>query len=635
MKLLLRIALGCIISILWFQSISCDELLEGPGMEKWTCLCASSNLGTQSYTPGANCSTACACRPEEAVDELNGEQWTCLCAEGVPATPGDMHNASCFTSCNCTSGAPGTSKAATKHISSKPVVYILLLCVLLTTVALLSSVSCYIYRRKDRCLVQTPVFSSDKDTSWNSGTNLISHRSGSVPEFQININSRFNPITGCMHKASFMFRSKRGTIPGTLIQFSYFELEQATNKFSSSNLIGVGSSSNVYHGELKNGRAVAVKRLKMRGGPDAELEFLTEIELISRLHHCHIVPLLGYCYEFQGKHDARLLVFEYMANGNLRDCLDGTQGKEPIEWGTRIGIALGAARGLEYLHEAAAPRILHRDVKSTNILLDEKWRAKITDLGMAKCLATDGLPSCSNSPARMLGTFGYFAPEYAIVGKASLKSDVFSFGVVLLELISGRQPICKGSKKGEESLVIWATPHLHDRKWVVSELADPLLKGDFPKEEMLIMAHLARECLQLDPEPRPTMSEIVQVLSTITPDKSRRGNFPINFFQSASCQSMKCVEDVENSYRPADNSEMRRAVSERWPNRCSLPLMVDRNLCMDGRTDADNTVLSGEYIERLILLTSRARSWRAHDEETVDITEPRLEKFWQSNVQSL
>lgn len=196
-----------------------------------------------------------------------------------------------------------------------------------------------------------------------------------------------------------------------------------------------------------------------------------------------MVPLIGYCSEFHGKHAERLLVFEYMPYGNLRDCLDGELG-DKMTWNIRISLALGAARGLEYLHEAAAPRILHRDVKSTNILLDENWHAKvskqkhknlfyhlpmslnvcvfvlqITDLGMAKCLSSDGLQSGSSSPTIGLqGTFGYFAPEYAIAGCASPMSDVFSFGVVLLELITGRKPIQRPSNnKGEESLVIWVS----------------------------------------------------------------------------------------------------------------------------------------------------------------------------------
>ncbi|PQM43195.1 receptor-like serine/threonine-protein kinase NCRK isoform X1 [Prunus yedoensis var. nudiflora] len=418
------------------------------------------------------------------------------------------------------------------------------------------------------------------------------------------MDSPINKGTGCF--TSCLFKSKIQATPGAIIQFSYFELESATDKFSNSNLIGLGGSSYVYRGQLKGGRIVAVKRLKAQQGPDSDSVFITEIEMLSRLHHYHVVPLLGYCFETHGKNAERLLVFEYMNNGNLRDCLDGDEGKN-IDWGTRVAIAIGAARGLEYLHEAAAPRILHRDVKSTNILLDENWQAKITDLGMAKRLKADGLPSTSSSPARMQGTFGYFAPEYAIVGRASLKSDVFSFGVVLLELITGRKPIHKSSSKGEESLVIWATPRLQDSRRVITELADPDLAGNFPEEEMQIMAYLAKECLLLDPDARPNMSEVVQILSTIVPERSKRRNFPINLFQHMGTDGHK------------DAEELRRARSSKGSVRCSLPLDIDRNLCAERRTDT----VSDNYMERLILLTSNARSWRASDDETVDLTEPR------------
>ncbi|KAF8395243.1 hypothetical protein HHK36_019185 [Tetracentron sinense] len=616
-----------------------DDLPDVSGINKWTCTCASAQQGNQSYAVAANCSTSCDCSLEEDAVVSGGARWTCLCAgDGFPKVAGNVHDTGCFRACNCTSGSPGEPQASRKRISNKVVVIILLLCVVLTTLAFLASLGCYIYRR-DKCPVQPPVFSSDKDTSCNSTTNLISHKSTSVPEFKVIIDSPVNPITGCIQKASFIFRSKGGTINGTIIQFSYSELEFATNKFSNSNLIGLGGSSHVYCGQLKDGRTVAVKRLKTQGGPDADSVFITEIQLIARLHHCHVVPLLGYCSESQGKHAERLLVFDYMPNGNLRDCLDGAPGKESMDWGTRVGIALGAARGLEYLHEAAAPRILHRDVKSTNILLDEKWRAKITDLGMAKRLRTDDLPSCSSSPARMQGTFGYFAPEYAIVGRASLKSDVFSFGVVLLELISGRQPIHKAINKGEESLVIWATPRLQDSRRVISELPDPLLEGNFPEEEMQIMAYLAKECLLLDPDSRPTMSEVVQILSTIATEKSRRRNFPVNLFQSSSTLSSKSVAEMERPDErdegPIGAEELRRATSGRWSARCSLPLTVDRTLGVENSGNMADSVMSAGYVERLILLTSKARSWRAPDDETVDLTEPRFESFCMANVRSL
>ncbi|XVF68552.1 hypothetical protein PTKIN_Ptkin11bG0011900 [Pterospermum kingtungense] len=453
MKLEVEVALACLISLVWIQQGLCDEISKTSGISNWTCTCSSLYRGNQSFVLKSNCSRSCDCSPVQP----SGDRWTCLCAaDGFPKITVNNHDTTtCFTACNCTAGSLPKLPASRKHYSNRVVVIILLLCVILTTLAFLASVTCYFYH-KDKCLkcpIQPPIFSSDKETSCNSATNLISHRTSLASETTVNISFPTKPIAGFFEKASFLHRSKEGTIHGTIYQFAYSELENATNKFSNSNLIGVGGSSYVYRGQLRDGRIIAVKRLKIQGGSDADSILSTEVELLSRLHHCHVVPLLGYCSESGGKHAERLLVFEYMPNGNLRDCLDGILG-ENMTWETRVSIAIGAARGLEYLHEAAAPRILHRDVKSTNILLDNNWRAKITDLGMAKRLRADGLPSCSNSPLRMQGTFGYFAPEYAIVGKASLMSDVFSFGVVLLELITGRQPIHKSNNK-EESLVIW------------------------------------------------------------------------------------------------------------------------------------------------------------------------------------
>ncbi|XP_073143873.1 receptor-like serine/threonine-protein kinase NCRK isoform X2 [Henckelia pumila] len=431
-----------------------------------------------------------------------------------------------------------------------------------------------------------------------------------------------NCNSGCIPKTSILFRSKNGVLRGSIVQFSYSELESATNRFSDANLIGLGGSSHVYYGNLRDGRTVAIKRMKIQGGPDAEHIFLTEIELIARLHHCHVVSLLGYCSEHRGKRAERLLVFEYIPNGNLRECLDGNSGQF-LDWNTRVAIALGAARGLEYLHEAAAPRILHRDVKSTNILLDENWRAMITDLGMAKHLQKDGIISCSSSPDRMQGTFGYFAPEYAIVGRASLKSDVFSFGVVLLELITGQKPIHKSSNKGEESLVIWATPRLHDHRRVISELPDPRLKGTFQEEEMQVMAYLAKECLLLDPDSRPSMSEVVQILSTIAREKSKRKKYPIHVFQARLGSGNPEIDGDELS--DTMEAEEKRQITSEKPARFSLPSNPGIDFyCLKNEKETEH--LSTD-IEKLILLTSKSRSWRLQDDEVVDLTEPRLESF--------
>ncbi|XP_020115185.1 receptor-like serine/threonine-protein kinase NCRK isoform X2 [Ananas comosus] len=622
----LRIVLVFVSGFFWLQFVCCEKPIDQAGTLNWMCICAARGL---KNTPSSNCSASCHC----ALDETGGPEgsWNCSCtSQDTPQAPGNIHNTDCFTACNCTSGSGGTPATRKKHVFSKAVVIILLLCVVLTTIALFSLVACY-FLRKDKLSFQSRIYSFDKYHSSNSRSNLISNRSASSPESVAKVSSGFG-LRGILHKLSLVFVSERGALPGIIVRFSFGELEQATNKFSNDNLIGVGGSSNVYRGQLTYGEVVAIKKLRPLQGADADYEFLSEIELISRLNHCHVVPLIGYCSENQGRQSERLLVFEYMSNGNLRDCLDLTKGRQPMDWETRVNIAIGAARGLEYLHEAAAPRILHRDIKSTNILVDDNYRAKITDLGMAKRLVTDDLASCSSSPARMLGTFGYFAPEYAIVGKASLKSDVFSFGVVILELITGRQPIHKSPNKGDESLVIWATARLRDSKLVISELPDPLLKGKFPQEEMQIMAHLARECLQWDPDSRPTMSEVVQILSTIAPDKSKRPKLPTKFLMSSSC-STKSFFDIERAEISFARQDLSQAPLERWQMQCSLPIAADRNLSNDNPKNME-TIFSAEYIEGLIMLTSSngRRSWQSSDDDIVDLTEPRFETFTQTNV---
>ncbi|XP_065045747.1 receptor-like serine/threonine-protein kinase NCRK isoform X2 [Musa acuminata AAA Group] len=631
MELHSRVALASISWLLLIQFTSCEDTRDQPDTVKWTCVCAAGPIAASNYTPASNCSESCGCTPGGS----DRSTWNCSCAILGPQVPGDIHDTTCFTTCNCTSDPTGTSVAAKKHLSNRGVLVILLLCVVLATIALLA-VAAYCFYYKDRLSMRQVQISSEKDSSWNSTINLISHRSASFPQQRNKIGLFFKPISGVIQKLTYIFGSGSGILPGVIVQFSYVELEQATNRFSDNNLIGVGGSSNVYCGQLKDGRIVAIKKLRPLGGSEADSEFLYEIELISRLNHCHVVPLLGYCIETQGRQLERLLVFEYMPNGNLRDCLDARGGKEPMDWETRVRIALGAAKGLEYLHEAAAPRILHRDIKSTNILLDDNYRAKITDLGMAKHLMTDDLTSCSSSPARMLGTFGYFAPEYAIVGRASRKSDVFSFGVVILELITGRKPIFKSSNKEEDSLVIWATSRLQNSKLVVSELPDLLLKGKFPEEEMQIMGHLARECLQWDPDLRPTMSEIVQILLTIAPDKSRRRYIPTGntLLWSSYSHSIRGTSGSQTPEVAVERKDPNRAVSGRCHNPCSLPMPVERDSCGDHQAKPELAV-SAEHMERLILLTSNGRSWRSSDDETVDLTEPRLESFMQAYMSSL
>ncbi|KAM3317563.1 hypothetical protein ACQJBY_035330 [Aegilops geniculata] len=609
MDLHMKLVLASLSCVLLIQGAFCDNTAGGTGATSWTCVCAAHPLGepNSNSSLSSSCDSSCHCLRDE-----NGGtgSWNCSCSSDKDLQEEEhavVHSGSCFTSCNCTSGS---SEQGRKHFSSKTVIATLLVCVVLTTVAFVGTTA-YYFRRKDALSPRSRMHSFDKYASWSSRSNLVSHRSSPLP--QLKPKPGLSVIKGFLCSCPLVSRSEDGPFPGVVLRFSYAELEQATGKFSDEQLIGVGGTSKVYRGQLADGKVVAVKKLRPLGGADEDYEFLSEIELLSRLNHCHVVSLLGYCSERQGRQLERLLVFECMTNGNLRECLDDLN-RKPMDWATRVGVALGAARGLEYLHEAAAPRILHRDIKSTNILLDDRFRARITDLGMAKCLMNDGVTSCSSSPARMLGTFGYFAPEYAIVGKASLKSDVFSFGVVVLELITGRQPVHKRGGAGaggtDESLVMWATSRLRDSRLVVAELPDPALKGAFPPEEMQIMAHLARECLQWDPEARPTMTEVVQILSTIAPlaDKRRRHHLPA----------------AAAAFAPGFRAERPRECSV-WQDGDGRP----DHLHGGNGSNAKGAVVSGEVAVNVGMPVAMGRSWRSAEQEEVDLTEPRLETFTQ------
>ncbi|KAL4283148.1 hypothetical protein GQ457_16G011580 [Hibiscus cannabinus] len=602
-----------------------DEFSNTSGTSNWTCTCSSLYHRKQIDVLKSYCSRSCDCSPFEP----NGDRWKCMCAtNGFPKIAVHNHDTTCFTSCNCTADL-----STRKNYANRVVVIVLLFCVILTTLAFLASLTCYLYRKDKcpKCPIQPTVFSLDKETSCNNATNLISHKTSSVSETKCNTSFATKPSAGCFQRASFLCWNKTGTVLGTIGQFAYSELENATNKFSNSNLIGLGGSSYVYRASSRMEELLQSNDLKFkettrcrfhllnRGTISTCLFCLKCSHIIMMLHHCHVVPLLGYCSEFSGKHAEKLLVFEYMPNGNLRDCLDGILG-ETMSWETRVTIPIGAARGLEYVHEAVVPRILHRDVKSANILLDKNWRAKIIDLGMAKRLKADGLPSYLSSPARMRGTFGYFAPEYAIVGKASPMSDVFNFGVVLLELITSRQPIHKSNNR-EESLVIW------DSKQVISELPDSRLKGKFPKEEMHVMAYLENECLLLDPDARPTMSEVVQILSTIAPYKSKRRNILVNFYQMSSAHNVKNEAPLE---RHQTIIEDLYDIEDHKP---TISKLAENGIGIVGKQRG--TLPSESCMERLVLLSSNARSSCVLDDEAVDLIEPRFESFHMTNYKEM
>nr|XP_019709636.1 probable serine/threonine-protein kinase PBL21 isoform X2 [Elaeis guineensis] len=230
--------------------------------------------------------------------------------------------------------------------------------------------------------------------------------------------------------------------------FTLRELAAATRNFKLSNLLGEGGFGRVFKGFLESGQVVAIKQLNQNGLQGSN-EFLVEVLMLIMLHHPNLVSLYGYCAEGS----ERLLVYEYMPQGSLEDHLfDLPPNKEPLDWNTRIKIAVGAAKGLTYLHDVVHPPVIYRDLKSANILLDNDFNPKLSDFGLAKLGPVGDRTHVST---RVMGTYGYCAPDYAMSGKLTVKCDVYSFGVVLLELITGRRAYDFSKKAGEQSLISW------------------------------------------------------------------------------------------------------------------------------------------------------------------------------------
>lgn len=288
--------------------------------------------------------------------------------------------------------------------------------------------------------------------------------------------------------------------------FTFRELAAATNNFSPDCFLGEGGFGHVYRGRLQgSGQAIAVKQLD-RNGLQGNREFLVEVLMLSLLHHPNLVNLIGYCADG----DQRLLVYEFMPLGSLEDhLLDLPPDREPLDWNTRMKIAAGAARGLEFLHDKANPPVIYRDFKSSNILLGEGFQPKLSDFGLAKLGPTGDK---SHVSTRVMGTYGYCAPEYAMTGQLTVKSDVYSFGVVFLELITGRKAIDGTAPQGQQNLVTWARPLFNDRRKLAS-LADPRLEGQYPMRGLYQALAVASMCIQEQAAARPLIGDVVTALS--------------------------------------------------------------------------------------------------------------------------
>ncbi|KAA8545303.1 hypothetical protein F0562_020087 [Nyssa sinensis] len=331
--------------------------------------------------------------------------------------------------------------------------------------------------------------------------------------------------------------------------FTLRDLELATNRFSKENVLGEGGYGVVYRGHLINGTPVAVKKLLNNLG-QAEKEFRVEVEAIGHVRHKNLVRLLGYCIE--GIH--RMLVYEYVNNGNLEQWLHGAMRQHGyLTWEARMKVLLGTAKALAYLHEAIEPKVVHRDIKSSNILIDDDFNAKVSDFGLAKLLGAGK----SHITTRVMGTFGYVAPEYANTGLLNEKSDVYSFGVVLLEAITGRDPVDYGRPAQEVNLVDWLKMMVGSRR--SEEVVDPNIETR-PSTRALKRALLtALRCVDPDSEKRPKMGQVVRMLESEEypiPREDRRHRR--TQADSMEIESQKENYDTDKSDNPDPRSESRR-----------------------------------------------------------------------------
>ncbi|CAN6448051.1 unnamed protein product [Victoria cruziana] len=327
-------------------------------------------------------------------------------------------------------------------------------------------------------------------------------RSGSKDEQNSDTSKGGASLVPMLNKFNSFMNGKKGSVS----VMDYAVLESATDAFNSSNILGEGGSGCVYKARFDHNLFAAVKRLD-NAGPDCQREFENEVDLMSIIRHPNLVSLLGYCVHG----GTNLLVYELMQNGTLESQLHGPSRGSSLTWYIRMKIALDAARGLEYLHEHCNPPVIHRDLKSSNILLDSNFSAKLSDFGLAVTVG-----SHNKANIKLLGTLGYLAPEYVLDGKLTEKSDVYAFGVVLLELLLGRRPVEKMTPSQCQSIVTWAMPQLTDRT-KLPNIIDPVIKNTMDLKHLYQVAAVAVLCVQPEPSYRPLITDVLHSLIPLVP----------------------------------------------------------------------------------------------------------------------
>ncbi|XP_074575535.1 serine/threonine-protein kinase PCRK1-like [Curcuma longa] len=307
--------------------------------------------------------------------------------------------------------------------------------------------------------------------------------------------------------------------PNNVKVFTFKELKNATNNFSHALMIGEGGFGCVYRGTIRSPKDpstsfdVAIKRLN-RGGNQGHKEWITEVDVLGVADHPNLVKLIGCCAENDERGIQRLLVYEYMPNRSVEDHLS-LRFATTLSWSTRLRIALDAARGLTYLHEEGEFQIIFRDLKTSNILLDENWNAKLSDFGLAREGPVDESDHVSTV---VVGTMGYAAPEYIETGRLTTKSDIWTYGIVLYELITGRKPMDRNRPKKEQNLLEWLKPYTSDVK-KFHMIVDPRIQAEYSLEQAMELAAVAKKCLVRSSKLRPKMSEVLEMVERIVRGK--------------------------------------------------------------------------------------------------------------------
>ncbi|XP_050371823.1 probable receptor-like serine/threonine-protein kinase At5g57670 [Argentina anserina] len=352
------------------------------------------------------------------------------------------------------------------------------------------------------------VESQSTDDTSSYGESGITESPSLAPKFMSLTNTKKQGLSPCKFICSFFgtpFRKINDSLSNSekhlpsLKCFSYKEIMNSTNGFHPDNLVGRGGYSEVYRGNLSDGRTIAVKMLaKDNNNANKEKEFLMELGVILHVSHPNTAKLVGCCIE-----NGLYLIFNFTENGTLDSALHG-KSCEPLPWSVRYKIAIGVAKGLHYLHKCCKHRIIHRDIKSSNVLLGPHYEPQITDFGLAKWLPNKWT---HHAVIPIEGTFGYLAPEYFMHGIVDEKTDVFAFGVLLLEIVTGRKPV-DSSKK---NLLLWSMPHMESED--ITKLADPKLEANYDAEQLHRVVLAASYCVRQTSVWRPSMSEVLELLN--------------------------------------------------------------------------------------------------------------------------